>query len=185
MHGISDINWLFLKYYSDNPELRRIVTCHSNMVARKALEICKAKHLPLIHRDVYCAAFLHDIGVVRCNAPDIHAKGKLPYLQHGLEGKKILDSHGLKKYSSICATHTGAGITAEEIRQNNLPLPPVDLVPVTLLEKLICYADKFFSKSGDLTKEKTIDEVIAQMKKFGPGPLSRFMDMHNLFNILN
>lgn len=182
MAGVSDINWLYNKYYGDNPPLREIVTVHSNMVAKKALEIAHRLNLNLDKKDIYIAAMLHDIGVVKCNAPDIFAHGDLPYLQHGLEGKKILEDNGLNNYANICSTHTGSGITAEEIIKNRLPLPPADYLPTTLLEKLICYADKFYSKSKDLTKEKDITRVIAQMQKFGSGPLQRFLELHSLFS---
>ena len=181
MHKISDINWLFHKYYHDNPELRRIVVVHSQQVAKKALEICKDKNLNLDPKEVYCAALLHDIGVVKCKAPDIHAFGHLPYLQHGIEGKKILDRHGLSRFSSVCQNHTGAGISIKDIKQNNLPLPEIEMLPKTTLEKLICYSDKFYSKSKNLKTEKSLEEVIDQMKKYGPESLSRFMALHRLF----
>ena len=154
---------------------------HSEQVARKALKIWKEKELALNPHDIYCAALLHDIGVVNCHAPDIHAFGSLPYLRHGLEGEAILKVHGLDQYARVCATHIGAGITSHEILKNNLPLPPKDFLPETLLEKLICYADKFYSKSGDLTKEKPLEDVIKQMNRFGPGSLARFLEMHKMF----
>lgn len=182
MLSISDINWIFNKYYGDNPELRRIVTLHSAAVARKALQIAVEKDLKLDPKDIYCASLLHDIGVVKCHAPAIHAFGELPYLNHGIEGKKILDKIGLYQYGRVCERHTGSGITAEEIKEKNLPLPPKDYLPETLLEKLICYADKFFSKSHDLQKEKSLDHIINQMQHFGPGSLSRFLELHNLFS---
>lgn len=181
MPGISDINWVFKKYYADNPALRRIVATHSEQVAKKAIEICKAKNLEIDERDVYCAAMLHDIGVVKCYAPDIHAFGELPYLQHGLEGQKILIEAGLSQYASVCATHTGAGITKADIKLHNLPLPEKDLVPSTLLEKLICYSDKFFSKNHDLLEEKTLDQIIRQMERYGEPSLNRFLSLHKLF----
>ena len=183
--SISDINWLYYKYYADNPELKRIVMVHSDQVAKKALEICKKKKLELNIQEVYCAAMLHDIGVVKCNAPGIYAHGKAPYIQHGLEGKKILDANGLSQYSNICTNHTGAGITKEEIKNNNLPLPLADMTPKTLLEKLICYSDKFFSKSKDLTKEKSLDQVIKDMGRLGEDSLKRFMEMHQVFGELD
>lgn len=183
MSKVADINWLFYHYYGDNPALRRIVTIHSEQVAKKALNIAREKKLPLDPKDIYIAALLHDIGVVKCKAEDIHAFGNHPYLQHGIEGRKILEKHGLHKYANICVTHTGAGITAKEIKKNNLPLPEKDMLPTTLLEKLICYADKFYSKSHDLTKEKTIEEVISQMKKYGADSLDRFMALHSIFKV--
>ena len=176
------IDNLFNKYYHDNPELLRIVYVHSQMVADKALKILQTQKLPLNPEDVYAAAMLHDIGVVKCKANDIHAFGNLPYLQHGIEGEKILKENGLDKFASVCLTHTGAGISAKDIRENKLPLPEIDLIPKSLLEKLICYADKFYSKSGDLKKEKNLNDVIEQMKKFGPESLQRFLEMNSLFN---
>ena len=180
---ISDINWLFNKYYGENPELKRIVWEHSFHVAKKALKINEIKNLKLDPMDVYVASMLHDIGVVNCNAPDIQARGVLPYLQHGLEGEKMLNENGLKKFARICVTHIGAGITAKEISSNNLPLPQKDFLPQTTLEKLICYCDKFFSKSHDLSREKTLEEVLAQMKKFGEGPFQRFLSLHRQFGL--
>ena len=185
MSAITDINWLFQKYFSDNPQLKRIVIIHSEQVAKKALKICSAKKLSLNPVDIYCAAFLHDIGVVMCDAPDIGAHGNLPYIRHGIEGRKILEQHGLFQYASICDTHTGSGITAEEIVKNNIPLPVKDYLPLTLLEKLICYSDKFFSKSHDLLHEKSIEEITSQMKKFGEDSLKRFLELHELFCISN
>lgn len=175
------INNLFSKYYKDNPELLRIVLCHSRLVARKALEIVKRKKLPLPIDDVYLAAMLHDIGVVRCNAPGIHAFGPMPYICHGIEGSKMLKENGLDKFASICERHTGSGLTADEIISENLPLPNCDFLPQTLLEKLICYADKFYSKGHDINKGKTIPNIEAQMEKFGPDALKRFRYLHTLF----
>lgn len=181
MSVVADINWLYYKIYHDNPELKRIVMIHSKQVARKAIEIAYEKKLKLDHKDIYTAAMLHDIGVIKCNAPDIHARGSLPYICHGIEGKKILEAHNLKKYAGVCERHTGAGISAQEIKEMNLPLPTKDLIPKTLLEKLICYADKFFSKSQDPTREKNMEEIVSQMKRFGDDSLKRFLELHAMF----
>ena len=51
----------------------------------------------------------------------------------------------------------------------------------TLEEKLICYADKFFSKSGNIKEEKSIETVIASMQKHGDDVLRRFRDLHEIF----
>ena len=53
-------------------------------------------------------------------------------------------------------------------------------MPATLLERLICYADKFYSKSGDM-KEKPLGRVLVSMSKFGPDSLARFRSLHNEF----
>ena len=55
------------------------------------------------------------------------------------------------------------------------------MCPHTLLEKLICYADKFYSKSGDM-KRKPLDKVRRSMERFGAASLERFDAMHTLFS---
>ena len=180
-NDIPKIKALYYKYYADYPQLKRIVLIHSEQVAKKAIDIMRKKNLPLEESDVYNAAILHDIGVVKCHAPSIFGYGSKPYLQHGIEGKKILEENGMDLYARICSTHTGTGISAEDIRKNHLPLPEADYLPESILEKLICYADKFFSKSHDLTKEKNIDEVKKEISRFGEDSLKRFMDLHAIF----
>ena len=173
---------LFNKLYQNNPELLRIVLCQSRLVAEKALQITREKKLPLDEEDVLAAGLLHDIGVINCNAPSMGAKGKLPYICHGIEGKKILMENDFEKYASVCERHTGAGLTIQDIKMQNLPLPHIDMTPVTMLEKLICYADKFYSKSRNLEIEKTAEEVMSEMKKHGEDSLNRFLQLHSLFS---
>jgi uncharacterized protein len=55
-------------------------------------------------------------------------------------------------------------------------------MPETLLERLICYADKFFSKSGDM-QEKPLPKVMVSMTKFGPDTYSRFLKLKDEFNV--
>ena len=93
----------------------------------------------------------------------------------------MLRNHNLPRHALVCERHTGAGLSKEDIIRQNLPLPHEDFLPVTVEEKLICYADKFYSKSGDLTKEKPLDEVIRSMERHGGDSLSRFLEMHAMF----
>ena len=53
-------------------------------------------------------------------------------------------------------------------------------MPETLLERLVCYADKFYSKSGDM-KRKSLDRVVASMKRISDSTLDRFMVLHTEF----
>jgi uncharacterized protein len=54
------------------------------------------------------------------------------------------------------------------------------MVPVTLEEKIICYADKFFSKTHG-TRHKSIDAVIAQLMPYGLDKVQRFEQWHRGF----
>ena len=50
------------------------------------------------------------------------------------------------------------------------------------MERLVCYADKFFSKTpGRLTEEKPLEKVRAQMERFGTASLDRFDALHREF----
>ena len=127
------------------------------------------------------AALLHDIGIIRCNAPDIRCEGELPYICHGVEGRRMLEAEGLPRHALVCERHTGAGLTVDDIISQRLPLPLRDMTPQTLEEQLICYADKFYSKSGDIRREKTLDKVMKSMERHGPDTLARFMALHKEF----
>lgn len=168
-------------YYKEGA-LRDTLLAHSECVARKALKIAEEKKLDINRDFVYSAAMLHDIGIFRTKAPSIYCNGDLPYICHGTEGAKILRTYNLHEHARVCERHTGSGLTANDIVRQNLPLPHSDFLPETLAEKLICYADKFYSKSGDLTAEKTFDEVTEQMERLGSDVLERFMQMHSLFS---
>lgn len=169
------------KYYGKDSRLRHLLTVHSRLVADKAL-LCARKHSLDADSDfIEEAAMLHDIGIIRCNAPDILCNGDLPYICHGTEGRRMLEAEGLPRHALVCERHTGAGLTVDNIISQGLPLPHRDMTPQTLEEKLICYADKFYSKSGDFTREKPIEKVILSMSKHGEDTLERFMALHRMF----
>lgn len=166
-------------------ELKKLLITHCRHVAEKALEVARKCGIEgeIDRQFVYDAAMLHDIGVVECNAPSIHCHGALPYICHGTAGAELLRKEGLdEKYARVCERHTGSGLTAAEISQGHLPLPEKDFLPETLEEKLICYADKFFSKSNHPDREKSLERVRASMSKWGDGPLKRFEQLSLLFS---
>lgn len=176
-----DYNSIIRKYYEEGSALLDLLLTHSEMVARKALSVADSSSLDIDRDFVFSAAMLHDIGIFRCDAPDIYCTGDQPYIRHGIIGAEILRNEEAVRHARVCERHTGAGLTAKEIAETGLPLPPMDFLPETLEEKLICYADKFFSKSGDPTMEKPFERVRASMAKFGPDSLARFDALHSLF----
>ncbi len=175
-------NNIISKYYEEGTPLLDLLLTHSEMVARKAIALADAARLNVDRNFVWDAAMLHDIGIFRCNAPSIHCLGTEPYICHGVIGGQLMHSLGLPDIARVCERHTGSGLTAEEIADENLPLPLQDFLPETLEEKLICYADKFYSKSGDPRCEKPLDRVRASMAKFGPASLARFDALTSLFS---
>lgn len=176
-----DIKNLFLKYYKEQEQLLATVLTHSQAVARKAIECIRKRGLNIDLDFVIHGAMTHDIGVVKCNAPSIHCLGSEPYICHGLIGRKMLEKEGLYRQAMICERHTGSGLSINDIKRQKLPLPLRNMMPLTIEEKLICYADKFFSKSGELEKEKPFEKVCIQMERFGEESLNRFIDMHEMF----
>lgn len=169
------------KYYPVGSRLRDIYLLHCRSVARKALEIKRDKNLDLDEKQIITAAMFHDIGIFMTDAPDIDCHGNLPYIQHGIAGAHLLKTEGFDDiYVNVAKNHTGAGIAKEDISAMNIPLPEDDYMPTTLLERLICYADKFYSKSGDM-KEKPLERVRLSMKKISNNTLDRFEKLHEEF----
>ncbi|HEA84354.1 MAG TPA: HD domain-containing protein [Thermodesulfobacterium geofontis] len=169
------------KYYSRNPKLLEILIKHSEAVANKALEI--AKKFPNVDSNfIYEASMLHDIGVIYTYIPKLNPEGKYPYIAHGYLGREILEKEGLPKHALVCERHIGVGITKKEIIEKNLPLPKRDMIPLTLEEKIIAFADKFFSKHPDgLVKEKSVEEIIKELKKYGNEKVKIFKEWLKLF----
>ena len=169
------------KYYPEENALKHILMVHSSSVALKALQIVDAHpKLQVDRRFVEEAAMLHDIGIFQCDAPGIHCHGSEPYILHGRIGAELLRREGYPQHARVCERHTGAGITKNEIEQQHLPLPPQDFLPETLEEQIVCYADKFFSKTR-LTTEKTIEQAERSLMKFGPAGVERFRRWETLF----
>ena len=123
---------------------------------------------------------LHDIGLCRCNAPGIKCYGTEPYICHGFIGGQMMRAEGFPRHARVCERHTGAGLTKDEIIKQQLPLPHQDFLPETLEEQVICYADKFYSKTR-LNHEKSFEEALRSLQKFGEEGVLRFREWKNLF----
>ena len=188
-------------FYPEDTPLRRLLILHSECVRDKALQIMERvgdrfQVLGFNPNLVIAGAMLHDIGICQTHAPGIFCEGTEPYICHGTIGAKMLrqlmveqsfsdeDAAMLAACARICERHTGAGLTREDIIRQKLPLDPSDdLVPETLEEQLVCLADKFFSKSGDPRKEKSLEHVRRSMMKFGADSMARFEALCNTFCI--
>ena len=161
------------KYYSDNLPLRDILLTHSRSVAQLAIDV--ARRHPELEADeqfLYEAAMLHDIGIFMTDAPGIQCFGREPYICHGLLGAELLRREGFPRHARVAERHTGTGLTAETIVRQALPLPVADYSPETIEEQVICYADKFFSKSH-LERVRTPEQVMKSLAKFGDDGLER------------
>ena len=189
---MTDPDAIITHFYPEDTPLRRLLLRHSTQVRDKALAILANPVRPPLELDaglVSAGAMLHDVGILQCHAPSILCEGTRPYIAHGVIGAEMLraygQSHGvdMEPFARICERHTGAGITAAEVRIQALPLPERDYLPETPEEKLVCLADKFFSKSGDM-QEKPFDRVRRSLEKFGPDTLERFDALCRLFGLV-
>lgn len=169
------------KYYDIDSKAYRILVKHSRSVADKALNIARMR--PEMHLDISFieeAAMLHDIGIFLCNAPDIDCHGNAEYICHGYLGADLMRKEGLPRHALVCERHTGTGISLDMIEKQELPLPHRDMQPQSLEEQLICFADKFFSKTN-LDAEKPIEKIRRSVGKYGEACVLRFNDWSKLF----
>lgn len=169
------------KYYKEGSALYELFMQHAFSVADKALTIAQSHpEMNLDKSFVYEAAMLHDIGIYLTDAPKIYCFGTYPYVCHGYLGSELLVREGYPKHALVSERHTGTGISKEEIIAENLPLPVRDMLPVSLEEQLICFADKFYSKSNP-DKEKSIDKIRKGLSKHGDESVNRFDAWCRLF----
>ncbi len=162
-----DVQAVFNKYYQPGTPLYNSVWSHSRLVADKALQLAQAHPELEIDLDfVYEAAMIHDIGVFLTNAPSIYCTGDQPYICHGVLGAELMRADGYPPHALAVA----------DIIAQNLPLPHRDMCPVSLEEKLVCFADKFYSKSNP-DREKPLDKVRKSVARYGEDSLRRFEEM--------
>lgn len=172
---------IIAKYYLIESDGYRILVDHSRRVADKALAIARLH--PEMNLDmgfIEEAAMLHDIGIFKCNAPQIDCHGEAEYICHGYLGADLMREEGYPQHALVCERHTGTGISLKMIEERDLPLPHRDMQPVSLEEQLICFADKFYSKTK-LDKEKSVDKVKQGLSKYGEETVKRFETWCKLF----
>ena len=155
------------KYYPADNELRRVLLKHSRQVADRCLQIVR-KHpeLSVDAQFVEEAAMLHDIGIYQCNAPSIHCHGTEPYIKHGPIGGEMLRAEGFPRHARVAERHTGTGLPGYE--------------PETLEEQIICYADKFYSKSNP-DHVRSVQETADSLEKFGHAGVVKFLEWAKQF----
>lgn len=154
------------KYYPLENELKEIFMVHARKVTELSLEM--AHRHPELNLDLAFieeAAMLHDLGIFLTDAPRIHCYGKAPYLSHGYLGAELLRGLGYERHARVCERHTGTGLLKEQIEANGWELPLKDFLPETLEEQLICFADKFYSKTKFLHESRTLEQVVESMRK--------------------
>ena len=157
MNPIEIIN----KYYPTDNNLKNTLLVHSRSVADKALWIAqKHPELKLDEAFLYEAAMLHDIGIFLTDADGIECFGNKPYICHGYLGADLMREEGYPRHALVCERHTGAGLSLEE--------------------QVVCFADKFFSKTH-LDREKSVEKARKSLARYGEEGLKRFDNWCKMF----
>ncbi|MBW2603042.1 MAG: phosphohydrolase [Deltaproteobacteria bacterium] len=174
---------IITEFYEPGSESFQILVKHGQQVANKAIDVAKrVPHLKPNLNFINEAAMLHDVGIFETNTPELGCSGKHPYVCHGYLGREILEKKGWSRHALVCERHVGVGITAEEIKSNNLSLPQRDMVPISIEEQIICFADKFFSKNGEMDScEKSVEDILNTLQRYGPEKIIRFQKWMQLF----
>ena len=164
---VMDYQAIIDKYYPADDALRRVLLQHSRQVADRCLQIVrKHKELPVDEQFLEEAAMLHDIGIFQCDAPRIHCHGQEPYIKHGPIGGDLLRQEGFPRHARVAERHTGTGLPGYE--------------PETLEEQIVCYAEKFYSKSSP-DRVRTVAETAQSLEKFGHQGVQKFLEWARVF----
>ncbi len=172
---------IITQYYTPGSRSYDILLRHSESVARKALRLAgRVAHLQPDIGFIEEAALLHDIGIFYTDSPGIGCTGSYPYVCHGYLGRGLLEAHGLPRHALVCERHVGVGLNAAEIIHFRLPIPIRDMLPETIEEKIICMADKFFSKNPAADGEIELEKIVRMLGKYGQDKVVRFQSWLSL-----
>jgi uncharacterized protein len=171
------------KYYKPGSKSFEFLIQHGRSVAGKALEVAeRTTHLNPDLKFIEEASMLHDIGIFLTDVPQLGCYGDKKYICHGYLGREILEREELPLHALVCERHVGVGLTFKDIEDNNLPLPRREMLPVSIEEKIICFADKFFSKNENSPlEEKPIWKIRESISRYGDDKLRRFDEWLRLF----
>ena len=124
---------------------------HSEKVADKALEIANKITKAKVDKNlIEIGSILHDIG-----------RTKIHGFKHALTGGKILRERGLpEKLARICETHILGGLDKEDAKE--FGLPEKDYLPISLEEKIICFADKLIAGTKEVSLEERFNRWFAK-----------------------
>lgn len=171
------------RYYPAGTRSRQLLLRHSRAVAALAMRAARqVDDAPVDLCFVEEASLLHDIGIFATAAPELGCYGHLPYLCHGLVGRRVLEEEGLPRHGLVCERHIGIGLEAEEIRAQKLPLPAREMRPLSLEERIVTYADLFFSKNPrEADRQRSPEQVRRVLARYGEEKIAVFDAWHARF----
>lgn len=174
---------LINKYYHGYTKARSVLLAHSHQVSRLAVAVTEGllQRPPVDKNFVEQAAMLHDIGMLFTDTPKLGCHGDKPYITHGVIGAELLSKEGLPRHALVCERHIGVGLSIEDIKAQELPLPLRDMRPQTTEEEIVAYADLFFSKTKP--GMRTVEMVRTSLAKYGLHKVKIFEEWHKRFKL--
>lgn len=171
------------RYYERDSPAYFFLIHHSRRVMKKALDVAeRMRELNPDVRFIEEASMLHDIGIFMTHSPRIGCHGSYPYVCHGYLGRELVEREGFPRHALVCERHVGIGLTLREIEVSNLPVPKRDMVPLTLEEQIICFADKFYSKEEKgLTSEKPVQKIRELLSRYSEDKVRQFDEWLRFF----
>ncbi len=142
-------------------------------VAKELTDRIRLKGYVVDDKLVAAGALLHDIG--RSVTHDV---------SHGLVGGRIIRRRQLdERLARIVERHVGGGISREEAEK--LGLGPLNLVPETIEEKIVCYADKLVDGDRRIDFQETLKYFAEKLGAEHPA-IKRLEELDKFFQeILN
>ena len=136
----------------------QVIVEHCRTVTKAARVLAdefEARGTRLDSKAVVAGAMLHDIG-----------RSKVQTARHGLEGAELLLKDGVdRKVVEIVRRHVGAGISPAEAER--LGFPPLDYIPRTLEERIVCFADKMVDSDRVRPFAKEVERFTAKSHDVG------------------
>lgn len=137
-------------------------------VAKDLASKVKSKEYDVDEELVTAGALLHDIG--RAVTHDV---------SHGVIGGQILRRRNLdERLARIVERHVGGGISSEEAVK--LKLGSMSLVPETLEEKIVCYADKLVDRDRIIEFSETLKYFAEKLGAEHPA-IKRLEELNDFF----
>jgi len=146
----------------------RGVIRHCIVVSSIAIKIARLFVERGFHTDVglvEVGGLLHDVGRSRTHG-----------IGHGVVGGEIVRGLGLPEaVARVAEKHVGAGLTAEEAA--GFGLPRRDFVPITLEEKIVCYADKLVAGGRVIGFNEAFEKFVEDIGVGSPA-VGRLRELH-------
>lgn len=169
--------------YAPNDKVYNLVYGHCQIVSEISLWCADniAHETKIDKKLLQAACLLHDVGSYAFFDNDGNNLNDRLYPQHAILGAKILEDEGVdNRITSIVATHVLLGLTKKEIIETPWYLPERGYEPNSVEGQLLCYADRFHSKTPTFNAFDTFHDRLRQNL---PLQAAKFEEWSNRFGM--